>query len=231
MSENPLPQAQAHPSGGSNKRCRVQDLKYEAIALDETYREITLKTSGLIPVTKAFMTNVERVYGLLRLPVAIPHVMGRIVSAVGPALVQVGRRPIHLDIPALEKPLRELLEELASVHNLNELTPSAFIGLLNTKLKALSDENSDATRDIRFLITVIINIINALPFTTDASGKTYISLRLTDTVTLAWSKTFASVIALIGTPARMGFEGLLTGSIVGTWTAIEALAGDLWEAA
>jgi len=29
----------------------------------------------------------------------------------------------------------------------------------------------------------------------------------------------------------MGFEGVLTGSIVGTWTAIEALAGDLWEAA
>jgi hypothetical protein len=115
----------------------VQDLKYEAIALDETHREITFKTSGLIPVTKAFMTNVERVYGLLRLPVAIPHVISKIVSAVGPALAQVRRHPIHLDIPALGKPLRELLEELASVHNLNELTPSAFVGLLNTKLKAL----------------------------------------------------------------------------------------------
>jgi len=117
------------------------------------------------------------------------------------------------------------------VHSTTGLTPSAVIDLLNTKLKALSDQNSDSMRGISFLTTVIINIIKELTVMTDASGKTSVSLIMTDTDALGWSKTFGAVIALIGTPARMGFEGVLTSSIVGTWTAIEALAGDLWEAA
>ncbi len=211
----------------------MQDLKYEAITLETTYREIldSLKTSDLTAVTTTFITNVDRVYGLLRLPLAIPHVMGMIVSAVIPALGQLGGCPIPLDIPALEKPIRDLLKELASVHSTTGLTPSAVIDLLNTKLKALSDQNSDSMRGISFLTTVIINIIKELTVRTDASGKTSVSLIMTDTDALGWSKTFGAVIALIGTPARMGFEGVLTSSIVGTWTAIEALAGDLWEAA
>ena len=211
----------------------MQDLKYEAITLETTYREIlnSLKTSDLTAVTTTFIINVDRVYGLLRLPLVIPHVMRTIVSVVVPALGQVGGPPTDLDIPAQLKQVIEFFKELASEHGSTQFTPSAAIELLNTKLKALSDQNSDSTRDFIFLMTVIINIMKVLTFTNDASGNLFASLIMNDADALAWSRTINGVIAFIGTPARVGFEGILTGSIVGTWTAIEALAGDLWEAA
>jgi len=210
----------------------VQDLKYDAITLETDYREIldSLKTSDLSAVTRTFITNVNRVYALLRLPVVIPHLMGLLVNAVLPALSEVGGQ-ISLTSGEVVEPIREMIGEIANLSNTTRLTPHAAMDLLNTKLDALGDENSDTVRNIRFLTKVMVNIAKAFTITLDKSKNPYINLNMTETDVQAWSRAFATVIAIVETPARGGFEGVLTGSIVGTWTAIEALAGDLWEAA
>ena len=210
----------------------MQDLKYEAITLETAYREIldSLTTSDLSAVTATFITNVDRVYGMLWLPLVIPHLMGMLVNAVLPVLGELGGQ-LSLDSGEVEKTVKEIIAEIANIPNLKGLPLDAGIDLINTKLKTLGDENSDTARKINVVMRVMMNMIKGLTITFDNSGKPLISLKMTETDAQIWSKTFAVVIDVVGTPARVGFEGVLTGSIVGTWTAIEALAGDLWEAA
>ena len=90
----------------------MQDLRYEAITLETAYREIldSLKTSDLTAVTTTFITNVDRVYGLLRLPVVIPHVMGIIVNAVLSASGQIAGHTVSLTLWAWRSSSKTLWE-------------------------------------------------------------------------------------------------------------------------
>ncbi len=212
----------------------MQDLRYEAITLETAYREIldSLKTSDLTAVTTTFITNVDRVYGLLRLPVVIPHVMGIIVNAVLSASGQIAGHTVSLNMVGLEKLLKDLVGELTALRNAEgQLSRSTAIDHLNAKLKALSDDNPETVRTACFFISVIINLTQAVTFSTTADGRVSVDINMSDTDVQGWAKAFGKIVAMAGTPARMGFEGVLSGSIIGTWTAIEALAGDLWEAA
>ena len=212
----------------------MQDLRYEAITLETAYREIldSLKTSGLTAVTTTFITNVDRVYGLLRLPVVIPHVMGIIVNAVLPVSGEIAGLTANLNKVGLEKLLKDLIGELAALRNAEgQLSRSTAIDYLNAKLNALSDDNPETLRTAWFLISVIINLTQAITFGTTADGRVSVDINMSDTDVQTWAKAFSQIVPMAGTPARMAFEGVLSGSIIGTWTAIEALAGDLWEAA
>jgi len=115
----------------------VQDLRYEAITLETAYREIldSLKTSDLTAVTTTFITNVDRVYGLLRLPVVIPHVMGIIVNAVLSASGQIAGHTVSLKMVGLEKLLKDLVGELTALRNAEgQLSRSTAIDHLNWTL-------------------------------------------------------------------------------------------------
>ena len=129
------------------------------------------------------------------------------------------------------KLLKDLMGELTALRNAEgQLSRSTAIDYLNAKLKALSDDNPETLRTACSLIIVIINLTQAIRFSRTADGRASVDINMSDTDVQNWAKAFSQIVPMAGTPA-LAFEGVLSGSIIGTWTAIEALAGDLWEAA
>ena len=152
----------------------MQDLKYEAITLDVTYGDIlgSLNSSNLVPVTKAFITNLDRVYGLLRLPLIIPHMMGILVNAVLPAIAEIaGGESITVNTLGLQKLVQEMMGELVARRNAEgQLSPSDALDLSNAKLEALSAEDPESVR-VRFLIKIIANLAQAVKLGRTADGR------------------------------------------------------------
>jgi hypothetical protein len=203
------------------------------VFMDTSYQKILdlITTDAVRVAAKSYLINVDRVYSLLKLPVVLSHMVATLARAVIPALNATGVQSLSVDPAELQRSLQEMVSEFSKLQATGQLTSELAVELINAKLAALETEKSGLFQLIQFVMIAAGNLSHSWSLTQEASGNWRLGVTMTDSQTESWSRLLTIALTAIDTPVRPGFDAVLSASIVGTWTAIEALAGDLWEAA